>query len=151
MTLRFAYRVVTFTHPRIVLGGRSSVARPLIPITLIALGGTHLLDGLVDSGSDGILVPDFVAGILGIDLTQAAQETTRGIGGVQVTARYVSVTMRIAGQNERCEWSALVGFAPLNSRNAILGHLGFLQYFTTILYGDFEMLELTVNALYPGT
>ena len=61
------------------------------------------------------------------------------------------MTLRIADQNERREWSALVGFAPIGKRNVILGHAGFLQYFTTILYGDFEMVELTINALYPGT
>ncbi len=127
------------------------VYRPLIPITLIGPGGTQVLDGLIDSGSDGTLIPEFAAKHMGIDLTMAPQETTRGIGGAQVAARYVAVTVRIADNTEQREWSALVGFAPLAKRNAILGHAGFLQYFTTILYGDFEMLELTVNALYPGT
>ena len=150
MTLRFVYRVVSFTHPRAALGGRSSVSRPLIPVTVIGSGGTHLLDGLVDSGADGILVPDYIASIIGVDLATAAQETTRGIGGVRVTASYVDVTLRIADQHEQREWSAWVGFAPMNSRNAILGRAGFLQYFTASFHGDLEFVELTVNALYPG-
>ena len=151
MTLRFAYRAATFTRPKAALGGRSSVSRPLIPVTLIGPGGTWVLDGLVDSGADGILVPAFVAPIIGIDLTSAAPEATRGIGGSNVTTYYADVTMRIADQNEQREWSALVGFAQLTSRNVLLGHAGFLQYFTTILHGDLEFVELTVNALYPGT
>lgn len=150
MTLRFNYRGIVLPQPSVALGGRSSLSRPLIALTLIGPGGTQLLEGLIDSGADGTLVPDDVAAKIGIDLTMAAEETTRGIGGTRVPARYVSITMRIAAQNERREWSTLVGFAPLAKRNAILGHAGFLQYFTTILYGDFEMVELTVNALYPG-
>jgi hypothetical protein len=151
MTLRSAYRVVSFTHPKAALGGRSSVSRPLIPVTFIGPGGTHLLEGLIASGADGILVPEYVATIIGLDLALAACETTRGIGGVQLITRYVDVTMRIADQNEQREWSALVGFAPLTSRNAILGHAGFLQYFTTILHGDLEFVKLPINPLYPGT
>lgn len=151
MTLRFAYRIVSFTNPKAALGGRSSVSRPLISITLIGPGGTQVLDGLIDSGSDGILVPDFAATNIGIDLTTAARVTTRGIGGSQITAYYADVTLRIADRHEQREWSALVGFAPLTSRNVLLGHAGFLRYFTTILHGDLERLELTVNALYPGT
>lgn len=150
MTLLFTYRVVSFINPKVALGGRSSVSRPLIPITLIGPGGTHVLDGLADSGADAILVPEFVAKIIGADLTQAVRETIRGIGGGQLTTHYVEVTLRIADQNEQREWSALVGFAPLNGRNAVLGHAGFLSYFTTVLHGDSESLELTVNGIYPG-
>jgi hypothetical protein len=151
MTLRFAYRTVSFTRPKAALGGRSSVSRPLISITLVGPGGTQALDGLIDSGADGVLVPEFVVPITGIDLDMAPQETTRGIGGSQMTARYADVTLRIANPNEHREWSALVGFAPLTSRNVILGHAGFLQHFTACFHGDLEFVELTVNALYPGT
>ena len=150
MTLRYAYTGIVLPQPSAALGGRSTLSRPLISITLIGPGGTQLLDGLIDSGADGILVPDDVVAKIGIDLTTATTETTRGIGGSQVTARYVDVTLRIAAQNERREWSALVGFAPIGRRNAILGHAGFLQYFTTVLHGDLEIVELTVNPLYSG-
>ena len=151
MTLRFDYRAIVLPQPSVALGGRSTLFRPLIPITLIGPGGTQLLEGLIDSGADGTLVPEFAATNMGVDLTMAPAETTRGIGGVRITARYVDVIMRIADLHEQREWSALVGFAPLTKRSAILGHAGFLQYFTTVLHGDFEMVELAVNALYPGT
>ena len=151
MTMRFAYTGIVLPRPSAALGGRSTLSRPLIPITLIGPAGTQLLEGLIDSGADGILVPDSVAAKIGIDLTMAATATTRGVGGVQVTVRYADVTLRTAAGNEQREWTALVGFAPLGRQQAILGHVGFLQYFTTVLLGDFEMVELTVNPLYPGT
>ena len=150
MTLRYAYRGIVLPQPSAALGGRSTLSRPVISITMIGPRGTQLLDGLIDSGADAVLVPEDVEAKIGIDLTGAAEETTRGIGGVRVVARYADVTLRIADQNERREWSALVGFAPIGRRNAILGHAGFLQYFTTTLHGDSERVELTINGLYPG-
>ena len=151
MTLRFNYRGYVLPHPSAALGGRSSVARPLISVAILGPGGSQLIDGLIDSGSDGILIPESVAANVAIDLTTATSASIRGIGGANVTARFVNVTLRIADNYEQREWSAFVGFVPTSSRNAILGHAGFLQYFTTILHGDLERLELTINALYPGT
>ena len=73
MTLRFNYRGIVLTQPSAALGGRSSVSRPLISITLIGPGGSQLLDGLIDSGADGILVPDIVAAKIGIDLRRCPE------------------------------------------------------------------------------
>jgi hypothetical protein len=123
----------------------------MVSITLIGPSGSYLMDGLIDSGSDETIFPEFVAGIVGIDLSGATSLPTRGIGAGSVVVRFVDVTLRIADSHERHEWSALVGFAPLGRRIAILGFAGFLQYFTATLHGDLERLELTVNALYPGT
>ena len=33
----------------------------------------------------------------------------------------------------------------------LIGFAGFLQFFTATFHGDREQVELTVNALYPGT
>src|SRR5882724_8895583 len=139
MTLRYPYTRIVLLHPSAALGGRSAISRPLISLTVIGPGGSQLLDGLIDSGADGILVPEYVASTIGIDLTTASQETTRGIGGGRITARYVDVTLRIADQNEYREW-----FAPMGRRTAILGHAGFLEYFSTTLLGDLQRVELTV-------
>ena len=118
MTLRYAYTGIVLAQPSAALGGRSTLSRPVISIAFIGPRGTRVLDGLIDSGADAILVPEDVAAKIGIDLTTAAQETTRGIGGVRVTARYAEVALRIADRNERREWTALVGFAPIGKRNA---------------------------------
>ncbi len=151
MTMRFAYDLIGASSPIVSLGGRYSRPRPRVPVTFIGPSGSHLLRGLVDSGADEIICPEFVAAIIGIDLSSAPVLTTQGIGGIPVSVRLAEVTLRIADLHERHEWSSWVGFSPLPSRIAVLGFAGFLQYFTTILYGDFEMVELTVNVLYPGT
>ena len=151
MTMRFAYELFGASAPILSLGGRYSRPRPMVSITLIGPLGSYLLRGLVDSGADETIIPEFVAPFLGVDLDSATILSARGIGGSLVSVRFVDVTLRIADQHEQHEWSALVGFAPLGRRTGILGFAGFLQYFTTVLHGDREMLELTVNSLYPGT
>ena len=149
--MRFAYDLFGSSIPVLSLGGRYSRPRPMVPVTLIGPVGSHLIRGLIDSGSDETIFPESVAGIIGVDLSQATSLATSGIGGSPVVVRFVEVSMRIADQQEQHEWTALVGFASLTRRSAVLGFAGFLQYFTTILHGDLEFVELTVNALYPGT
>ena len=151
MTMRFAYDLIGASSPILSLGGRYSRPRPIVPITFIGPGGTHLMDGLVDSGADEIILPEMVATIVGIDLSIAPVLTTRGIGGIPVSVRLAEVALRIADLRERHEWSAWVGFSPVPRRTAVRGFAGFLQYITTTLHGDREVVELTVNALYPGT
>ena len=77
--------------------------------------------------------------------------TAHGVGGSDVEVRFVDVRLRIADNQEHREWTARVGFAPLERTYALLGFAGFLQFFTATLYGDLEYVDLTVNALYPGT
>jgi hypothetical protein len=151
MSMRFAYDRINSSTPILSLGGRFSRPRPMLPITLIGPSGSHLMDGLIDSGSDETIFPEYVAGIVGIDLAGATGGCTHGIGAGSLTVRFADVTLRIAGSNELHEWPAVVSFAPLARRTAILGFAGFLQYFTTTLHGDLEFVELTVNALYPGS
>ena len=151
MTMQFAYELFAVPSPVRSLGGRYSRPRPMVPITVIGPTGSYLIDGLIDSGSDETIFPDFVAGIIGIDLSGATSLSTHGIGGTAVGVRSFDVTLRIAGSHEQHEWSAVVGFAPLARRTAMLGFAGFLQYFTACFHGDLEFVELTTNALYPGS
>lgn len=151
MTLSFRYKPVSRPQPVFALGGRFSRPRPLIPVTLIVRGRTHLTMGLLDSGADDTVFPDSVAATLGIDLSAATGGTAEGIGGLPVPLRYVNLTLRIADNNERREWPAVVAFAPLPNQLPLLGFAGFLQYFTACFHGDLKFVELTTNALYPGS
>lgn len=108
-------------------------------------------DGLIDTGSDDVLFPEDIAALIGIDLTNAPQGTASAFGQGTIPVRYAEATLRIADNQERREWRAWVSFAPVARRYALLGHAGFLQYFTASFHGDREELELTVNAQYPGT
>ena len=151
MTMQFAYPRYVGKAP--VLAGvlRPVRPRPVIPLTLVGPSGTQLIYGLIDTGADDTVIPDHVAVAIGIDLTAASTGSSRGVGGSAMELRFVEIPLRIDGDEGVHEWTARVAFAPLGSRPALLGFAGFLQYFTACFHGDLEFVELTTNALYPGT
>jgi predicted aspartyl protease len=151
MTMSFRYTSFMRNHPVVPLGGRFSRPRPIISVTLIGPRHSAALDALLDTGADDTMFPDSVARSLGIDLSSADFGTAQGVGGSKIAVRYVTLTLRIADNNEQREWPAVVAFAPLPNQLPLLGFAGFLQYFTACFHGDLEYVELTVNALYPGT
>src|SRR5262249_41993543 len=152
MTLVYPYVRVNVRRPAIALGGATSRPRPLIPVTLIGPTNTRLIYGLVDSGADDTVFPESIAHYICIDRTGAPESESGGFtGGLNVPVRFATVTLRLATQTERREWQALIGFTPNPMRHGLLGFAGALQYFTTNLRGDVQLVELTVNSLYPGT
>jgi hypothetical protein len=150
MTMTFSYVRVRRRSPSVPLGGALLQPRPLIPVTLVGPRGTWVDQGLLDTGADECVFSDAITSRLGIDLGAAPQRTSEGVGG-SVTVRFAEVTFRIADQNEQREWAAWVAFTSAPLRRPLLGFAGFLQYFTAAFHGDREVVELTVNPLYPGT
>lgn len=150
MSLLFRYRVVPVHHSVVSLGGRWSRPRPLIHVSVMGPKNTRPIMGRLDTGADDTIFPDHFAALLGVDLTGAptGQSTTANMASHSV--RYAPVTLRLTDGVERREWSAWVGFSPTIPR-PLLGFAGFLQFFTATFHGDREQVELTVNALYPGT
>ena len=151
MTLTFHYKSRPRPQPVVSLGGRFSRPRPIIPLTLIVPNRTKLLIALLDTGAEDTVFPESYAAQLGIDLTNAPVGEAQGVGSRPIPLRYANLTLRIADNNEQREWPAIVAFAPLQGRLPMLGCASFLQYFTACFHGDLEFVELTVNALYPGT
>ena len=151
MTMTFPYANFRRQQPAVSLGGRYSRPRPWISVTLINSNHTALVNALLDTGADDTVFPEYVAASLGIDLTNAPLGEAQGAGGLPISLRYASLTLRIADNNEQREWPAVVAFAPLQGRLPMLGFAGFLQYFTACFHGDLEFVELTTNALYPGS
>jgi hypothetical protein len=151
MSLRYRYRLEQLNRPIVTLGGRTERPRPILPVTLIGPADSRLRDGLLDSGADDTMLPESLAPVLGIDLTNAPQAQASGVGNVAVAVRYALVTFRLIAGSERREWTALVGFTSVPLKRPLYGFAGFLQFFTAKFEGDLEEVELTVNSLYPGT
>jgi hypothetical protein len=123
----------------------------LITVSVVGPGGTHVVEGLVDSGADETVFPEDVAARIGVDLTGAPQGRGAGASLAGVPLRYGEVGLRIASRSERREWRAWVGFTSAKIYRPMLGFAGFLQFFTAAFHGDREQVELTINPLYPGT
>ena len=151
MTMTFSYPNFRRQRPAISLGGRYTRPRPRISVTLLESGQAAFVNGLLDTGADDTVFPEYVAASLRIDLTNAPTGEGQGVGGIPMLLRYVNLALRIADNNEQREWPAVVAFTPLQNQMPLLGFAGFLQYFTACFHGDLELVELTTNALYPGT
>ena len=150
MSLIFRYAQAKFQKPALSIGGRFVRPRPLIDLDIIGPKNTRDVVGLLDTGSDDTIFPEYIARRIGIDLAHAPSGLVSGLGKSQVAVRYAQVQMRIVVATETREWPAIIGFAPHAMPYALLGFAGFLQFFTATFHGDLEQVELAVNRLYPG-
>ncbi len=105
--------------------------------------------GKVDSASDETLLDETLAHDIGVNLLNAPTCTFGGIVQGGYTARFAQVVLRLTDGIEFREWPAWVGFVA-GLRRPVLGIAGFLQFFTTTLFGDDEVVEVQINRLYPG-
>jgi hypothetical protein len=151
MSMRFPYRMTRTSQPALALGGTWFRPQPIIDVSVVGPSDTRIVAGKLDTAADDTVFPERLAAQIGVDLTNAPTGIFRGATPGAVAVRYARVTMRLARNGERREWSALVGFAPAPFARALLGFAGFLQFFGACFYGDREEVELTVNGLYPGT
>jgi hypothetical protein len=149
--MRFSYKPIRTTAPVVSLNGRQERPRPVVHITLVGPAGSKLTDGHLDSHSDDTVFPERYAVQTGIDLTNAPQGTSAGVGQIPVPVKYAQVTLRMTDGKEFREWTGWVGFTPVLSNYALLGFAGCLQFFTATFYGHLEEVELLVNSLYHGT
>jgi hypothetical protein len=94
------------------------VHRPVIPIRVIGPNGDDNLMGLVDTGADDTLLPDYLIGSLGVTIAPGDQAVIVGIDGGTLLVRYGIVDLELPGY---C-WSARVGFHA--SFSTILGNVG---------------------------
>ena len=69
--MRFPYLSATVKAPIPSLGGSLLRPRPVIAVRVFGPAGSHLIDGLLDTGSDDTVLEEWIAGLLGVDLTKA--------------------------------------------------------------------------------
>ena len=151
MTMRFPYQLGRRQTASISLNGRWVQPRPIITVTLVGPNRSWAGVARVDTAADETVFSDSVATTIGIDLTTAPAGRCEAFGGVSYPVRFAIVTLRLADGVERHEWQGWVGFTPAPMRIPLLGFGGCLQYFVATCHGDREIVELTVNSLYPGT
>jgi predicted aspartyl protease len=106
------------------------------------------LDALLDTGADETVLPRFIAGRIGVDLDPDTQARFRGVGGHVVTVTYGRVELEGGSGFRALRWPATVAFLD-SGGNPILGHVGFLQYFTASFNGRRGHVTLTPNHTFP--
>jgi predicted aspartyl protease len=151
--VRFPYRVNLTPIPDSDELG--IVLRPEIPITLMGPKGRVPTFGLVDTGSDITILPKRLADLLGILLLPSSEVQATVFGGAAVAMDVGEVTIRLEKDGEVRQWTDSVCFfdmaGDLSDQVAVLGHAGFLDYFTATFDGKDGHLTLVPNELLPET
>jgi hypothetical protein len=150
MGLCFAYRRGRSPRPVVSLGGSLQRPRPIVDVTLIGPATSIVRAALLDTGADDTVFTQAEAQLLGLDLSQAPQYTVAGVGSPPYVIAYAPITLRLTNGVEYREWPALVGFTSARMILPVLGFAGCLQYFDALSRGQREVVELTVNGLFPG-
>ena len=126
--------------------------RPEIPATIIGPAGSETFFGLVDTGSDNTILPKSIADQLGIPLRAASGPPAIVFGGRSLRMLIGEVGFALTSENETYRWAATVQFFEFESpeeETVVLGHSGFLDYFTAIFDGKEGLLTLQANDLLP--
>jgi predicted aspartyl protease len=133
-------------------GNYQIVLRPEIPVTVIGPTGKATYSGLVDTGSDNTILPKSVAHQLGIALVPAAGPPATVFGGHRVQLLVGDVTLELEADTEVARWQTQIyffDFAHEEDETVILGHMGFLDYFTATFDGKLGSLTLVPNDELP--
>jgi hypothetical protein len=69
------------------LGGAMTRYRPILAVRVSGPAGTRSLDGLLDSGSDDTIFPEWIAPMIGVDLAAAIQHDIHLAGRSHFPAR----------------------------------------------------------------
>ena len=108
--------------------------------------------GLVDTGSDNTILPKSVADRLGVPLVGTGPPATV-FGGHHVQLLVGDVTLQLEAEGEVLRWTAQVHFFDFvdeEDETVILGHSGFLDYFTATFDGKQGTLNLIPNDELPA-
>lgn len=147
--MKFPYKV----H-RIPIGGKRflEIYRPEIAIKVVGSITNQPMWALVDTGADFTVLPRRVADVIGIQLDANASRKISGVTGHSVPIEMGRVTLSITDGRESYEWHVEVGFVALSlsmDEGAILGHEGFLDFFTATFDGKKHELALKPNSQLP--
>ena len=123
----FSLQTVKFNTPPSIPGRPLYRDMPIAPV--VVSNGSVALPGrvFVDSMSDFILLPDWVATHLQVDLIQAPSHTITLVGGSKVGVRFAEVILELRNPRASLRWPATVAFGP--TQRWLFGHFGGLEFF----------------------
>jgi hypothetical protein len=127
----------------------TTVWRPMAPIILHGPLGSVRLNAVVDSGADRTMLPRQFADALGITVDNERPGSVQGVGGVPMVVHPGEVELEIVDRQQTYRWRTSIRFAPSN--HALLGQLGFLEFFNATFDHHRRVLELKPNEVFPGS
>ena len=129
------------------------ILRPIIPVLVYGENEAGLYSALVDTGADNTFLPRRIADDLHIELQSCQGPSPVAFGGGRVETFFADVPLQISDGEEDITWNARVLFFDTESSQdevVVLGHQGFLSFFTSVFDGDAGTLELFANDTLPA-
>ena len=146
----FPYSSIISVEP--LTGDFLLLRRPEIPVKIRGPKGSATYVGLVDTGSDNTIFPRAVADFLGISLEATSGPQASVFGGQRIRLRTGGAVLSLESGDESMGWNTPVcffEFPTANEETVILGHAGFLDYFTATFDGKLGIVTLIPNDDFP--
>jgi hypothetical protein len=127
------------------------IYRPEVQVILMGSSDAIQCQALVDTGSDNTIFPRSLCEELGIAIS-AETAPAKGFGGQDLPLRAGTVRLALECEQDTCHWIAPVmffDFADPEDETVVLGHAGFLDYFTATFDGQQKQLRLVPNDHLP--
>ncbi len=119
------------------------------PIVLVRFAGparSYLIRGLLDTGAAMTLLPRFYLTKLGLSPSERVRLRAAG-GTIEIALGALELELRSARSVYR--WPARVGFVHRADNVALLGHAGFLDYFSVTFDGLHKRVTMRPNGTFP--
>ncbi|MHB1038529.1 MAG: pepsin/retropepsin-like aspartic protease family protein [Pirellulales bacterium] len=147
--MRFEYTAIVSSAPD--NGDPVVIFRPEIHLTVHGRRGSSDFLALVDSGADNTILPESIARSLDIPLHPAKGPAAKAFGGQEIALSYADVELELVHDEARLRWLARVYFLAggADDETLVLGHQGFLDYFTATFIGEEFALDLEPNDYLP--
>lgn len=126
--------------------------RPRIPVIVIGPMGEVRLEALVDTGSDQTILPQVNTSEIGLKIDHQRQALVYGRLREHEELLNLGRNVRLGLQldSKTYVWPATVWFSDSSDSPAILGRIGFLEYFDVTFYGKKLELEIKPTSDFPG-
>jgi hypothetical protein len=148
--MRFDYTTILSAAPD--TGDPIVIFRPEIDLIVHGPNGSADFLALVDSGADNTIFPELVARTLGIQPIVAKGPAAKAFGGQEMALSYADVKLELVHPERSLRWLARVYFVVEEQEDQalVLGHQGFLDYFTATFVGEECVLDLEPNSYLPA-
>jgi hypothetical protein len=134
--------------PAIDSGSEIVLLRPEIPVRVHGPTGAAEMLALVDTGADNCVLPLSIARELGIATTPGRGPGAIAFGGQRIELSFAEVLIELSDDDTEIRWRARLYFANFpddTEKTVILGHEGFLDYFSATFDGKDCVLLLEPN------
>lgn len=125
--------------------------RPEVQVRIYGPEGDADALALVDTGSDKSIFPLSFASDVGINTTPGEGLSALAFGGQNMPLEYADVELELPTSEPAWRWQTRIYFTDISdeTERAVLGHDGFLEFFTATFDGEQCELELLPNADLP--